>query len=207
MNSLIIPESVAIARPDPKLMQSVTEFLALAKVSYGEITTAVQCEAAGEDLKLVKVRQKQLEEARTGITKPLWEAQRAVNALFKGPLETLEEAERIIKRGILDFQEVEETKTRTLAAAAAEGLRKEREGLEAQALRAEACGKVEKAEALRESAALVPERMHIAPTAPKLSGVAARSTWRAEVIDKHVFIKYVAAHSEWLHLVDIDLSR
>src|SRR3974377_1473984 len=95
-----VPESIAIARPDPALIQSAQRFLAHARTSYGEITTAELCEAAGEDLKSIKLRQKQLEDARTGITKPLLDAQRAVNNLFRTPQDTLAEAERIIKRGI-----------------------------------------------------------------------------------------------------------
>ncbi len=205
MSNLTIPDVVTIARPDPALMRSAAELLALATVAYREIVTAEQCEAAGEDLKAIKLRQKQLEDARTSITKPLWEVQRAVNSLFKGPMDTLSEAEQIIKRGILEYQQAEERKRIELAAAATEALRKEREGLEAQATKAEASGKLEKAEALRECAAMVPEQIVVAPTAPKLTGVAARSTWRAEVIDKLSFVKHVAGHPEWLHLVEPNL--
>src|ERR1017187_3112104 len=101
MNAISYPESVAIARPDPLLIQSADEFLALARLSYCQVRTAEECEAAGEDLKSIKARQQQLEEARTSITKPLLDAQRAVNNLFRAPQETLAEAERIIKRSIL----------------------------------------------------------------------------------------------------------
>ncbi len=201
-----VPESVAIARPDPALIQSAEQFLAVARASYGEITTAEQCEAAGEDLKSIKTRQRQLEDARTSITKPLLDAQRAVNNLFRGPQETLAEAERIIKRGILAYQETEERKRREAEAAAAEALRKEREKLQAQAARAESSGKVEKAEALRTTAATLPDRMQFAPTAPRVSGLSSKSTWRAELIDKPAFVKYVAEHQEWLHLLDVNTT-
>jgi len=201
-----VPDSVAIARPDPVLIQSAKEFLAVAQASYGEISTAEQCEAAGEDLKSLKVRQKQLEDARTSITKPLLEAQRAVNNLFRGPQETLSEAERIIKRGILTYQETQERARREAEAAAAEALRKEREKLEAQALRAESSGRVEQAEALRTTAATLPERVELASSAPRVSGLSSRSSWRAELTDKAALVRYVAEHPEWLHLVEVNAT-
>ena len=206
MTELALPESIAIPRPDPSLIRSSTEFLATAKLSYAEIGTPEQCEAAGEDLKLIKARQKQLEEARTKITKPLLEAQRALNALFKAPMETLAEAERLIKQALIAYQEAEERKRQLLEAEAAMELRRQRERLETQAAEAQAKGEPEKARALQSAAAAMPERMQLAPTAPKVSGVAARATWRAEVIDKLAFVRYVAEHAEWLNLVEPNLQ-
>ena len=206
MNAISVPESVAIARPDPLLIQSADAFLALARLSYCQIRTGEECEAAGEDLKSIKARQQQLEEARTSITKPLLDAQRAVNNLFRAPQETLSEAERIIKRSILAYQEVEERKRLEAQAAAAQALRKEREKLEAQAARALATGKLEKAEALRITAEAIPERMEIAPTATKVAGLASRSTWRAELVDKLALVTYVAQHPEWLNLLEPNMT-
>lgn len=202
MAEALLPESVAIPRPDPSLMRSPSQFLAVAKLSYAEITTVDQCEAAGEDLKLIKARQKQLEEARTRITKPLVDAQRAVNTLFRGPMETLAEAEQLIKQAVLSFQASEERKRRTLEAQAAMDLRKERERLEVAATDADKRGEKEKAEALRITAATIPERMQLASPAPKLDGLASRSSWRAEVLDKLALVKYVAEHAEWLQLLE-----
>lgn len=206
MNAVTYPESVALARPDPALIQSAEQFLAVARSSYGSIATADQAEAAGEDLKTIKGRQKALEEARTKITKPLLEAQRAVNALFEGPKQLLAEAESIIKRGILTYQDGEERKRRAAEAAAAEAARKERERLEAQAAKAAAAGKVEKAEALQATAAAIPERVEIASSAPKVSGIASKTTWRAEVTDKMALVKYVAEHPEWLALLEVNTT-
>ncbi len=206
MNEGIVPESIVIARPDPSLMQGAAQFLAIARASYGEIATADECEAAGEDLKLIKARQKQLEEARTTITKPLLEAQRAINQFFRGPQETLAQAEQIVKHGILRFQEAEERLRRQAEASAAEALRKEREALESAAIVAERTGKVEEAEALRSSAASMPERMQLPAAQSRMSGIAARSVWRAELTDKGAFIRYVAEHPEWLHLVEANAT-
>lgn len=200
------PESVALAKPDPALILSADQLLSLARQSYAVITTADECEAAGEDLKGIKAKQKALEDARTAITKPLLEAQRAVNALFKKPQDMLLEAERIVKRGILAYQDAEERKRREAEAAAAEAARKEREKLEAQAAKAAAAGKTGKAEALAATAAAIPERIEIQSGAPVISGVSSRTTWRAEVTDKAALVAYISAHPEWLHLVELNMT-
>ena len=206
MNAITLPESVVIPRPDPAIIQSAVQFLASARQSYAVITTADMCEAAGVDLKAIKGAQKRLEDARTTITKPLLEAQRAVNALFKGPTDTLIEAERVVKGGILGYQREEERKRLAAEAIAAEAARKEREKLEAQAAKAAAAGKTEKAEALQATAAAIPERVEIASAAPKIEGLATRSVWKAEVMDKAALVKYVAEHPEWLGLVEVNLT-
>jgi hypothetical protein len=206
MNATTYPETVALARPDPSMIRSAEQQLAHARSAYMVIATADDCEAAAEDLKAIKSRQKALEDARTTITKPLLEAQRAVNALFKGPQDMLTQAEQIVKRGILAYQDAEDRKRREAEAAAAEVARKEREKLEAQAAKATAAGKVERAEALTAAAASIPERIAIASAAPKLGGVSSKTTWRAEVTDKATFIAYVAQHPEWLQLVDVNMT-
>jgi len=206
MNANAYPETVALARHDPALIRSAEQQLALARGTYTTIATADECEAAAEDLKAIKARQKALEDARTAITKPLLEAQRAVNALFKAPQDMLAQAEQIVKRGILTYQDAEECKRREAEAAAAEVARKEREKLEAQAAKAAAAGKVEKAEALSAAAASIPERVAIASSAPKLGGVANKTTWRAEVADKAALVAYIAQRPEWLHLLDVNMT-
>lgn len=206
MNAMTYPESVALSRPDPDLIQSADQFLAVARQAYASITTADECEAAGEDLKSIKTKQKQLEEARTSITKPLLDAQRAVNALFKGPQDTLAEAERIVKNGILTYQAAEERKRLAAEAAASEAARKEREKLEAQAAKAEAAGKTEKAAALQAASQAIPQHVEIATSAPKVAGLATKSTWKAQVTDKAALVRYVADHPQWLALIEVDQS-
>lgn len=206
MNDTTYPQSVAVGRPDAALLDSADRFLITAKQSYAVITTPDQCEAAGEDLKSIKTAQKKLEDQRTTITQPLLAVQRAVNALFKKPQDALAEAERLVKNGILKYQEVEERKRREAEAAAAEAARKEREKLEKQAATAAAAGRTEKAEALAATAAAIPERIEIQSTAPKISGLTKRGIWKAEVTDKAAFLTYVAAHPEWLNLVDVNMT-
>jgi len=87
-----------------------------------------------------------------------------------------------------------------------EEARKEKEKLEQQAEKAEAKGKIEKAGELREQA-----QAHLAPivssAAPKISGIASRETWKAEVTDKMAFVRHVVeARPDLIALVLIDQS-
>jgi colicin import membrane protein len=63
---------------------------------------------------------------------------------------------------------------------------------------------MERAEALRTSAAVLPERVQLAMATPRLSGISSKSTWRAEIVDMAVFVRYVAEHPEWIHLVEVN---
>lgn len=63
---------------------------------------------AGEELGKVKRLQKDVEETRTSITKPLNEALRAVNALFKAPADFLTNAETVLKREVLRYTDEQE---------------------------------------------------------------------------------------------------
>jgi len=203
MNAVALPETVAIGKPDPTLMRSVEAHLAAARTATS-ITTLDECERAADELRRIRARAKELEEVRTSITRPLLEAQRAVNELFREPQATLAAADALIKRLILDFQEMEEAKRRASEALAAEALRRQREKLEERAAKAQASGRLERAEALRVNAATLPLALPQAPSG--MAGLATKSTWRAEVADLQALIRYVAEHPEWAHLLEANLT-
>jgi hypothetical protein len=199
-----LPQTVAIGRPDPVLIDSADRFLISAKASYAVIATPDEYEAAGLDLQSVKSAQKALEAARTKVTVPLNQVVKAVNELFKKPAEALDQAEAIIKRGMLAYTVKAEQERRAQEAAIAEANRKEQERLLAQAAKAEAAGKAEKAEAIRANAVAIPQSVEIASSVPKVSGQSTRSVWKAVVKDKAAFVRYVAEHPEWLSLLDVN---
>lgn len=75
-------------------------------------------EFAADMLRDVKKRHKALEGKRKTITKPLLEAKRAVDDLFRAPREALEQAERILKGKIAGYLEaVEAANTEAVEAA------------------------------------------------------------------------------------------
>lgn len=205
MTTADLPQTVAVPKPEQALLDSADRFLASAKASYAVIKTGDEFEAAALDLQSIKGAQKALEAKRTSAVGPLNGVVKTINEWFRKPTDVLAEAERVIKTGMIGFQNEQERIRREQEAKAAEQLRKEREKLEAQAAKAAAAGKTEKAAALEATAAALPTTVEIAVTAPKVAGIAGRSTWQAAVKDKAAFIKYVAEHPEWLHLIDINM--
>lgn len=88
-------------------------------------------EISASELTAIKKRAKELEEQRTSIVKPLNEAVKNINAMFKTPLEFLSEAESVIKKAMLGYDQEQEKKRRAeqaaLEAKAAEERRKQNE--------------------------------------------------------------------------------
>jgi colicin import membrane protein len=195
---------LTVARPDEALFNHSKHLMELAQ-NY-EITSPEMAVAVGDDLKAVKTLAKQIEDKRTSITKPLNQALREVNALFKPAKNWLKKAEGLIKDKLLKFQREQERIARELQAKADEEARKERVRLEKKASDAELVGEPDRAEDLREQAE-IQEAPVIASTAPKLEGIATRKTWKAEVTNKLLFVKYVAEkRNDLLGLIKIDQS-
>lgn len=62
----------------------------------------------------------------------------------------------------------------------------------------------EQAAEIQMAAAVIPTPAAVAPIAPK--GMSLRGKWKARVIDKAKVVAYVAAHPEYLEIIDIDES-
>lgn len=69
------------------------------------VTTDEEQEFAAEGLRIVKQWHAELEEKRTAITKPMNQALRGVNDLFRPMKTALEEAEQVVKRRIAGYLE------------------------------------------------------------------------------------------------------
>lgn len=171
----VIPNSVTIGRPDPQHGTFAAQALKVAEAFV--VNTAETAAIATDELRSIVARKKQLEEQRVGITKPINEALRNVNTLFKGPTDLLEAAERMLKSKLLTFQQAEERKRIEAQAAAEAAARKEAERLEREATKLEAKGKVEQAAAKREVAATIP--MPVVAPVEKPTGFTARRNWKA----------------------------
>lgn len=136
-------------RPPATLQKSAQDALATAK-SY-VIDCPDMYEMAAGELQQIKTLQKSVEKQRTDITGPMNAALKAVNVLFKAPSDWLDQAEQVLKRSMLTYQQEEQRKQREAqriaeAAVAAERARIAQEAAAAQA-RADA-----EAEALRQQA-------------------------------------------------------
>lgn len=172
-----------------KLEEEIKQTDVMVAESVGiEIKNQQQYEGAGYFLKKVKSKIKGFDTLRKKITKPIDFAKQNVMDLFNPPINRLKGAEAAIKRLMINYSDEQEKKQKEIQAKlrreADEKARKERERLEARALKAESSGKEEKAEALREQAEEVVAEEAVVVAAPeKPSGVSYRDKWTAEVVD------------------------
>lgn len=178
------PENIvelSIPRPDAGVVIQAQTLLSNAE-SYA-VTSIEQYTQAGEFLKHIKAKYKELDEQRKGMTKPLDDSKKRIMDFFNKPLDFLTRAESTVKRAMIAFSDEQERIRREEQRKADEAARKERERIEAQARKAAESGKVEKAVALEERAATV-----VAPvidrTPPKVAGLSTREVWKFEVIDE-----------------------
>lgn len=161
------------------------------------VTTAAQYQDGAELMRVLYEAEKTV----TGFFDPM---KRAAHAAWRAVcdkentyVKPLQAASLRVKGAMMTWKAQEDAKAaaeaRRLQAIADADARKTREKLEAQAERAEAKGRDERAEQLREQAATV-----IAPTvmvpvaAPKVDGLSTRKTWKARVVDAN------AVPREWL---------
>lgn len=146
------------------------------------IKTQEEYAAAADQLKAVKGMLKQIADAHARVKRPLLDATRELDRQKNEASAPLLDAERQIKRAMVAYDDELERKRRAEQARLEEAARKEREKLAAQAAKAAAAGKIEKAAELEMRAETV-----VAPVvqreAPKVAGIATREVWRFEVTD------------------------
>jgi len=170
----LIPDEFAAVRP--------TLDLITAQAGSLRIVSPEAYEDAGALLKTIKGALRQIETQRTLITAPMNEALRNANAQAKVASAPFEAAEKRIKGAMIAYADEQERLRQAEQRKAEEVARREREKFEAQAAKAAASGKADKAEQLEERAAAV-----VAPVInrepPKVTGVSTREVWKFEVTD------------------------
>jgi hypothetical protein len=152
----------------------------LAEIQSFAIVSTESFEFAGEKLKKIKSLQKSLTDERMAQTRPIDEAKKRIIAWFDRPLLFLEKCESMLKSKMIGYQteqnRIARERQEKLDAEAA----KERARLEERADKAEANGKDEKAESLREKASMVAAPV-IAPQTVKVAGIKTMKVWKAKV--------------------------
>lgn len=139
-------------------------------------------------LRSIKEMSGLVEQSRKRITSPLDIAKKLVMDLFRPSSEELEKLEIKEKRKMIDYVNEQERSRREAEekirkeAAAKEAAEKKR--LEERAAKAEASGKAEKAEELRQQAqeVFVPDPT-ITSTVQKVAGISMKQNWKARVTD------------------------
>lgn len=201
--------TLIVEQPDEALFKQSENWLAIAETF--EITSSDIALNAGDSLKKIKFLAKELEQKRTAITKPINQALREINALFKPAKDWLSQAERLMKTKLLSYQAEQERIAQEAQRKIDEEARKERMRLEKAAALAAQAGMDDRAEELREEVEAQVEEAQTAPAvqsaAPKIEGVVTRKTWKADVTDKSLFIQHVASkRPDLIALIQINQS-
>lgn len=124
--------TVVYEQPDAVAMVAETEGT-LTCVKEIHITSPAMYDLAADELRTIKARAKELDEKRKTITVPLDNAKKAVMELFRRPIELLVEAEGVLKKGMLTYNEQQEALRRAEQARLDAIAKAERERLEAEA--------------------------------------------------------------------------
>lgn len=124
----LTPEARAAAADAETMLSYARDF---------RVTTAAEYTSAGEELKRIKAKAKDLEAQRVSMTKPLDETKKRILDWFRDPLQYLADAEAAIKRAISAYDAEQRRLQQEAERAAAEAARKERERMEAEAAKAE----------------------------------------------------------------------
>src|SRR3990167_1166293 len=179
-------EIVEIRITDEDRLKLRNAELVFGKASTLQITNAAEHQNAISFLKLVKGDVFDVEALRVSIKAPILEAGRRLDELFRAPIESLKNAQKIVNTSILGFEneqerlrQIEELKMRAKVEQEEIEARKK---LEIKAEKAEQKGLVEKAEELKEMAKdLTFVKTSIPLGFDKAKG--RRRTYYAEVID------------------------
>lgn len=167
--------------PEVKALTEETQVI-VAAAGAVVVKTVEQYALAGTELTRIKGAAKRLDELRTSITRPMDAAKKAVMDFFRAPAERLAAAEAQIKRAMLAYSNEQDRIRQAEQRKADEAAQRERDRISAQAAKATAAGKDEKAAALEQRAAEV-----VAPVIqrepPKVAGVSTREVWKFAIVD------------------------
>lgn len=191
-----IPSEQELASVSNPILETAQSFV---------IDSPVMYEMAADELKTIKGQYNALEEKRKAITAPMDAAKRQVMDLFRKPLEALEQAESLIKRTMLTYQQEQRRLEAEAQRKLNEAAEAERQRMAEQAKTAEESGDVAAAVALQSASEMVVAPVvQIAPA--KVSGIRTTVRWSAEVTDKVAYLKHVLEHPELIDTVEISMK-
>ena len=181
----VTPQPVAVAVPPPAQDVDTVLELALAVAARAPlaVTTRADCIAAAECLKQIKAAQRQVDELRRSMTRPLDESKARIIDMFRPPTARLDEAERAVKAGLRAFDAEQarlaaEEQRRLDAAAKAE-----RDRLAALAAHAEERAQAEQARLQAEA-----DAARAAGDLAKAAKVEAKAEARAELVESRIAV-------------------
>jgi uncharacterized membrane protein YqiK len=159
------------------------------------VSTQASYDGAGESLKAIKTKYKEVDELRKSLTKPLDDSKKKIMELFGRPLDFLAKAELAVKSAMLKYQQEQERIRRAEEERLQAEQRRQAKELERQAREAEekaarfktaeAKAKAEaKAEELKQQAEAVASiKPIVQSTIQAVKGVATRTIWKFKIVD------------------------
>ena len=173
----------------PATIQSFLDIVELEAEGYAEVTISndAEMQSVGNLLRMIKTRAGEMTDKRMEITRPMDESKARIMGLFKPIEEKLKNAETIIKRGILSYQQkiADENRRLQLEAdkAAKEAEERRKAAIVRDAEQAMEQGKPELAVAYIEKA----EAVYIAPVnvakERRPEGISMSKIWTYEIVD------------------------
>ena len=178
----MVSETLEIPAQAKQLIEE-TEIV-VAQAQTFAIATMTDYQLAGEELKAIKRRMKELDDLRKSMTRPLDEAKKRIMAMFSPVEDGLKKAENLIKRAMLGYQQEQERKRQEEEARLrkiAEDEQRRRDALAAkQAEKARARGNEERAQEILENVPIIPIPV-VLKEQPKVKGIATREIWKFRV--------------------------
>lgn len=175
--------------------EEITIKALLASVPLAPLATQDDYENAGSLSTQISARMKVIETERVEMKKPALDLGRKIDALFSRPLEALKSGKAAVDKLLTDYRQEQARKAREEQARLDAIVRKEEERLrklaEVRAVKAEAKGDTEKADAIRESVPSIPVPI-VQVEPPKLAGMSFRTDWKADVTDFQRLVVAVA---------------
>lgn len=193
--------TITLSTPDTEQMQ--TQVIPFARDANGLAVVNQQSHAAGLSLiaRIASV-EREVVDLFAEPKRAAHAAHKAITEAEKKLLTPLQSARSLIS-GKCDTYEREQRRL-----AQAEQARLEREAREREeqkrledSVLAQEAGEADEAQAILESPVIVPA-VHVAPAVAEVEGVGTQTRWSAEVTNLHELIVFVAAHPEWVSLLE-----
>lgn len=192
---------IHIQKPGPPAIVEQLKPIVKQAMAFAVVDVATH-EVALERVKTLRQAKKQIAEWFEPTRKAIQIAHKENLALRDGFIAPIDDACTAYDNSAGGFEREEERKAedeqRRLQA---EATRQEEERRRMDAIDAEERGDTAEAAAIMEEPIEAPVVI-VAPQVAKVAGVSTRKTWGAEVHDLLELVKYVAAHPEWINLVE-----
>ena len=202
-------QMIQIEKPAPPSI--VAELAPLVKAARAfEVKDVESHGAALERIKALRAGEKGIENHFAKAKRDASDAHKSIVAAVAGLIGPIAAARTIYDRSAQEYERIERQKAEEEQRRLQEQARKQEEERQLlDAIDAEAGGNLQEAEAILAQPVSVPI-VRVAPAIAQVKGVATRTLWSAKVNDLHALVKYVAAHPEWVSLLEpamVNLNR